>query len=488
VCLPLLCAAAAAWQIWARPRRDRTRTWPALCAVALVAMLAASVPAFAHGGGMPATWGNADPYLWVSQAKSMLNGPPPAPATRFPDRVAYDHLSHDGWAPGLPALTALAAVVAREDPVEVFGAVAALLYALTPLVTFAIARLALAWSPRLSLVAAAAVALSPYRLFATYYGWQPQVAGIACLLAAVLLFRVALAGGAERRGQTLLAALLGAGALGIYRLPFLPYLVFATGLVLGGYVVARRRRGSLRAVGRQAALFAGAAAALALPSLVSFAGHAGSFWRGEDDAAAWTDYVRGLPSDALGLLPRAPNLTRQPSDALKLLALSLSLLMLASGLRALRRRTAGHRDLVAALCVGSLAALLVAQLPVFTPYFSIKLDAYGTVPMILTALAPLEGRRLPPRKLAIGGLLTLLSLVVVTSSGRSTLSAAASASQSAHVAALPVTKAVTIDVRDSWQQMWALYFTRDHPALVPHPSDYLTTLGGHWQSEPGPTR
>ena len=479
--LPLALVVRAVRGLRARPRQARARLWLALGAVVAVAVLAASLPALVHGGGTPATWGNADPYLWVSQAKSLLDGPPPGPPTLFPDRLAYDNLTSGGWAPGLPALTALAAGVAREDPVEVFGAVAALLYALTPLVTFALARLALAWSSRLSVTAAAVVALSPYRLFAAYYGWQPQLAGVASLLAGALFLRLALAGGPAARRLALLAALMVAGALGMYRLPFLPYVVFASGLVAAGYAIARR--GMVRKVAHHVALFAGAVFVLALPSLVAFGEHASSFWRGEDDSAAWTDYVRGLPSDALGLLPRAPNLTRQPPDALKLLALTLSLLMLASGLRALRRKRTGYGDVVAALCIGSLAALLVAQLPVFTPYFSIKLAAYGAVPIILTALAPLEGRRLPPRKLVVGGLLALLSATVVALSGRATLSASASAALSTKAAALPASEAFTIRFRTSWKQMWALYFTRDHAVDVLHPSDYLTTLGSASRSQ-----
>jgi len=162
---------------------------------------------------------------------------------------------------------------------------------------------------------------------------------------------------------------------------------------------------------------------------------------------------------------------------LQFVALALSLVLLASGLVALRRAAGAHRDLVIALCVGSLAAILVAQLPLFTPYFSIKLNGYGAVPMILTALAPLNGRNLPPRKLAFGGLLALVSLAVVASAGRVTLSAAASASLSAEAAVLPSSEAVRIGFRSSWKQMWAVYFTRDHAASIAHPSDYLTRLG-----------
>jgi hypothetical protein len=36
---------------------------------------------------------------------------------------------------------------------------------------------------------------------------------------------------------------------------------------------------------------------------------------------------------------------------------------------------------------------------------------------------------------------------------------------------------ITIGFRSSWQQMWAVYFTRDHPVSITHPSDYLTRLG-----------
>jgi hypothetical protein len=500
--LPLLALAVALPRISAGRRRGRATTWAALASVALVGLLGASLPSFVHDAGAPATWGNADPYLWVSQAKSLLSGPPPAPETRYPDRVAYDDLSRDGWAPGLPALTAVGAVVAHEDPVDVFGAVAALIFALTPLVSYALARLTLAWSFRLSATAAAVVALSPYRLYSSYYGWQPQLAGVACLLGAVMLFRAMFDGAATGRRLSFLAALLVSGALGFYRLPFLPYLIFAMGLVIAGYLVTGRRNGwwPVRAAARPTAQLLGAATILAAPSVVDFLRHAGSFWRGEDDAAAWGRYVRGLPSDALGLLPRAPTLAYQPPGVLKVAAFGLSLVVLASGLRALRRDASGQRDLVASLCVGSLAALLVAQLPMFTPYFSIKLDAYGTVPMILTALAPLEGRRLPPRKLVVGGALVLLSLAAVVVAGRVTVSAATSESIAAETAALPLKERVTIGFRNSWKQMWAIYFTRDHPASIVHPSDYLTAIGlrrspcaylgalGGCRGRPGPTR
>jgi hypothetical protein len=467
---PLLVAAV----VVRRRRRSLCAPLP-LAAVALVAVLAASLPSFFHGGGTPATWGNADPYLWVSQAKSLISGPPPAPSTRFPDRVAYEELADNGWAPGIPALTALAAVVTRQDPVDVFGAVAALLYALTPLATYAIGRLALAWSTRLSVAAAAVVALSPYRLFSSYYGWQPQVAGVGCLLAALVLFRVGFAGS---RGLTLPAALLGAGALAIYRMPFLPYVVFAAALVVGGFVVMNRHdcARALRSVARQTCLLLAATLVLAAPSVAAFIGHADRFWSGGHEAAAFTHYVRGLPSDALGLAPRPPGLTRQLPGAVTVFALALALVLLASGVRALRRRETGQRDFVLALCVGSLAALAVAQLPVFSPYLSIKLDGYGTVPMILTALAPLEGRRLPPRRLVAGGVFALLSLALVVFAGRFTLSAAPSSAAARAVAHVP-SALVRINARNTWRQMWALYFTRDHPAVVSHPSAYLTSMG-----------
>jgi drug/metabolite transporter (DMT)-like permease len=157
-------------------------------------------------------------------------------------------------------------------------------------------------------------------------------------------------------------------------------------------------------------------------------------------------------------------------------ALALALALLATGLRTLGRRETGQRDFVLALCLGSLVALAVAQLPVFSPYLSIKLDGYGTVPMILTALAPLEGRRLPPRRLVVGGVFAFLSLALVVFAGRFTLSAPSSLA-----AASALTRAssppVRIDVRNTWQQMWALYFTRDQPAFVAHPSAYLTSMG-----------
>jgi hypothetical protein len=74
--------------------------------------------------------------------------------------------------------------------------------------------------------------------------------------------------------------------------------------------------------------------------------------------------------------------------------------------------------------------------------------------------------------LVVGGLLCLFSLVVVAFGSRATLSAAVVRPLTARAEKLPSSAAVTIPYRSAWGQMWAVYFTRDHPASIVHPSDY----------------
>ena len=448
-------------------------------AIAIVAVVSASVPALAHNSGAAATWGNADPYLWVSQAKSLLDGPPPGPSTLFPDRVAYEHVSRGGWAPALPAFDALASVSTGRDPVDAFGIVVAALFVLTPLASFAIARTALGWTPRLSAAAAVAVALSPSQLFAAYYGWLPQIAGAACALAAALAFRLAL--GEERAPWrlTLLAALFVAGALGIYRLPFLPYVVAILGVAPAGFLL--RHRASLRSAAasasRQTALLAVGCLVLVLPSAVAFAAHASTFWSVQTDVPSWHHYVRALPSDALGLTPRVPDLARAVFLGWRLAGLAVAGLLLVAGSTALWRSRARCPDLVLGIAAASVVAVAVTQLPTFTPYFSIKLMGYAAAPLILVALAPLDRHRPSSLAFAAPALLVASSLAVVLVAGFRTKTAEAFAPLSADAARISNGSSVEIGSRSTWDQMWTIYFVRDHPASVPHASDFLTGLG-----------
>jgi hypothetical protein len=479
--LATLCVLSAVPVALLRSRRlpQISRPQLAAAAIACIAIVPASVPALAHDTGAAATWGNADPYLWVSQAKSMLDGPPPAPATRFPDRVAYEHVTVGGWAPALPAFVALAALSTHRDPVDAFAIVVAALYVLTPLTIFAMARTALGWTPRLSFVAATVVALSPYQLYAAYYGWLPQIAAVACVLAAALAFRLALGADGAQVRLTSLAAVFVAGALGIYRLPFLPYLVFILSVVTLGYLLQNRHmlRPASANAAKQAALLAAGSLVLVIPSAFSFAAHASTFWSRQTGMDSWQRYVRALPSDALGLTPRFPDLGRSVFLGWQLLALVLAAALLIAGTLALRRTAARCADLVLSIVVASVLAVAVAQLPLFTPYFSIKLMGYAAAPMILVALAPLSGQRSLRPTMAVSALIVAASLAIVLVAGFRTKTAAALAPISAGTARIDSSSTVEIESRSTWEQMWTIYFTREHPASVPHPSDFLTGLG-----------
>ncbi len=459
-----------------RGRPRVTRSQLAVAAIACIAILPVSVPALAHDTGGAATWGNADPYLWVSQAKSLLDGPPPAPATRFPDRVAYEHLERGGWAPALPSFVALAALSSHRDPLDAFAIVVAALYVLTPLTAFAIARVALGWSTRLSFAAGVLVALNPFQLYGAFYGWLPQIAAVACVLAAALAFRLSLGRSGTQPRLTSLSALLIAGALGIYRLPFLPYLVFILAVVVLGYLLQNRHtlRHSVRQVARQGALLTAAALVFVLPSAAGFVAHGSTFWSRQADVASWQRYVRALPSDALGLTPRFPDLGRSMFLGWRVFALLLAAVLLIAGTLALRRSVARERDLVLGIAIASVLAVAVAQLPSVTPYFSIKLMAYAVAPMILVALAPLSGRRSFHPTIAVSALVVAVSLTVVIVGGFGTKSASALAPPSGDLGS---SAPVEVDFRSTWDQMWTIYYTRDHPTSVPHASDFLTGLG-----------
>src|SRR5205085_2180666 len=82
-CLSLLSA------VRLRAVRAIIRSAAAPAAIATLALVLNAAPALRQGNWVATSFGNADPYLWVSQARSLSSGPPAAPAATFPDRVTY---------------------------------------------------------------------------------------------------------------------------------------------------------------------------------------------------------------------------------------------------------------------------------------------------------------------------------------------------------------------------------------------------------------
>jgi hypothetical protein len=76
-----------------RSVRAIVRRTAAPAAIAALALALNAAPALRQGNWVATSFGNADPYWWVSQARSLSSGPPPAPAATFPDRVSYEMIT-----------------------------------------------------------------------------------------------------------------------------------------------------------------------------------------------------------------------------------------------------------------------------------------------------------------------------------------------------------------------------------------------------------
>ncbi len=143
--------------------------------VAAAALALTSAPALVNGGWDAAAIDNADPYVWVSEAKSMLDGPPAGPSSTFPDRVPYERIGD------------------LRSPVAVPFGVAAIAWERAPTLStstghsrgpyYASGSRHLLLRPcdlgvtkLLGSVAALAVVANAFVFYSTFNGWQAQIA------------------------------------------------------------------------------------------------------------------------------------------------------------------------------------------------------------------------------------------------------------------------------------------------------------------------
>ncbi|MDQ3874209.1 MAG: hypothetical protein M3322_01465, partial [Actinomycetota bacterium] len=132
---------------------------PLVVAVAAIAM--AGAPSVARGDWRVASlYGSTDAYHWSSQARAYLHAPAAAPASEHPDRVTYERSRTQHWAVAIPFGLLQLSWLSRSDPPDVYGALAALVFCLLPLVTFIVARACLGWRTRFAAAGALAVAVN----------------------------------------------------------------------------------------------------------------------------------------------------------------------------------------------------------------------------------------------------------------------------------------------------------------------------------------
>jgi hypothetical protein len=455
---------------------------PVLLAVVSVAALA--VPWAVEGSWEAATYGNADPYLWVSQARAYLDDPPPSPATEYLDRQAYEKITRENWPTALPFGVASVAAAARADPVESYSAFAVLLGALLTLVAYFTGRALFDWTPRKAAAGALVASLSGYLLFATWYGWQAQVGLTAFALLSLASFRLALERGGLFR-EAVAAGIFAAAAMATYGSLFGAF-VPAFVAVLVAYALALRRI-EPRPVGRVllisliAAIGAGfVPATRALRSLGTL-----------DNSLAvpdWERYAHGHVAEAIGLMPRSVDLGR-PSLGWSIVATAAAFtigLVLWDVVRSGRASELGNRsDFLLGTCTYFLAMLLILRLPPFSPYVSMKIAGYGAAFLTLTAFAALTVPR--PRHWATSRLSGYTRIAAVflfaTATGVTYLSAFTNLRGSHSYEALrgrvPAQDGalVAVDVADAWRQSWILYYLRDRRIVLRKPSTYIVGAG-----------
>jgi hypothetical protein len=453
------------------PRIARAGGVPA--ALALVAVALAGAPSVADGDWrVTSLYDSTDAYHWVSQGRAYFEGPAPAPVSEHPDRLTYERSRTQHWAVAVPFGAGLVAWLSRSDVAETYGALAAALFALLPLAGYAAARAVLGWSRRLAAAAGAALALNASLLFASHFSWQQQVVGSALAFAAAALLWLGLRGEATGR-VLLLAGLLAAGAIGTYRLGFAPFLA---GLLATVVVACLWRSDDRRTVARRAAVFAGTAVVLAIPSLVALVrGLPGFIDSGGFSTEFKEGFARGQPGEALGLVPNVWAIEDGWADPLRIgwliVASALTAFLLVAGAR--RSRPSGFVLAGTALVLVGYALLL---LPRFAPYLSYKLLAYGAPFLVLLALTPFAertGRAMRGAAAAAAVLLVASSAVATVAAGRD----AQAAPRLTAVSGLPANAIVTVSTDDPWRQAWEIYDLRDLRVSVEHPTYLLTAQG-----------
>ena len=465
-------------------RAFRASAAPAVVAVAAVVL--AGAPGVARGDWRVTTlYGSTDAYHWSSQARSYGDGPAAAPTSEHPDRLTYERSKRQHWAVALPFGLLQLAWLSGSDPADVYGAFAALVFCLLPLAAYATARACLQWSVRFAILGALALVANASLLFASHFSWQQQLAGTAFAFASAGALWLALERGAGRR-ETVLAALLAAGALATYRLGFAPYLagLLACTVVVGA-AVCRRSGGDVGRVVRSAAGFGALFACLAAPSLDALLRGFPDFY---SSGGFSTDFKRSFPeghlAEAVGLVPRVWSVKGSwPSIAEWgwLAAATVPAVgMLIAGLVAARRAGGRRAVFLVAGSVLAIAAYCVLLLPTFASYLSFKVLAYGAPFLVLLALTPAVVGS-PRMRFFVAGAFAALALpsaavatVAAIDDSRTPGVLPTLASAAARV---PPDDVIAVAIDDPWEQAWALYYLRERRVSVERPSYLLTAQG-----------
>lgn len=461
-------------------RVTRKAGWPAL--VAAVALAVTAVPALRDGTWSASSYGNGDPYVWVSQARSLSDGPPASPASAFPDRVPYELITKGHWATGLPVGLAAVSALGGLDPAEAYEAFAVIISSLLVLGVFAVARGCLAWSSRLAAIAAGGVAANGLLLMSAYFGWQAQLLMTVFGTLAILTLPVCMDRKALAR-ESLLPALFVAAGIATYGWVFAPFVGVAGAVALACWLVRARSSVGRRRIAVRAGAVAGLTIVLGLvPIIEAIRSYAEA--RGRFDPSilqSWAIYDWAFPSDALGLIARA-GVEKTPGTGWSIWAIAVTVLLLGAGVARARAFRNPRGYVVVAATAAILALLAALAVTGASPYTSMKLMGYAAPLFTLLALSAFVPRK--PRGTRVGRLRMLGSLagVLFGFTTAATIAYAAiwtrpaSEVESAVAAArrLAPNGGLRIAVEDTWRQVWLVYYLRDRRLSVRSPSVYLT--------------
>jgi hypothetical protein len=465
----------------------RSAKWP--LAVAAFALAINAAPALKTGSWVATSFGNADPYVWTSQASSLDEGPPPAPAASFPDRVSYDMLTKDHWPAGLPVGLGSVAQLGRLDPADGYEAFAAVISALLALAVFAGARGVLLWGTRFSALAGAIVGANGLMLLSTYFGWQAQLLLTVFGTLAVLMLPVCMDRRAAKR-EAALPSLFFAAGIATYGWVFAPFVAVGGAVGLACLLMSPRSSIGRRGMATRLALVGGLTVAFGLVPIVEAVWRY-SVARGRFNAAllhTWSNYDWAYPSDALGLIIRVGT-QKSPGAGWTAFAIAIAVGLLGIGATRMRsiRNPRGYVTVAAGTTL--IAALALLAVVHASPYTSLKLMGYAAPLLTLLALSTFV-RRTPPDAAGgsaavrhVGGVLaTTAAAAAFASTTIFTVVYALKWVQPATVVhgvataagRLPKDDAVRIDYGDAWRQSWLVYFLRDRKLSVARPSVYLT--------------
>jgi hypothetical protein len=459
----------------------RRATVPVLLAVLAVGLSGA--PSLGNRTWAVISFGNGDQYYWVSQAEALADGPVPRPASVHPDRVAYDLISIQHMPVGLPVGVAQVASLGSRDPSDAYEAFGSIIFALLAVSVFFVARGCLHWTSRLASVAGALVAANGYLLFASYYGWQAQLALTTFGLLAVMTLAICCDRKALGRERLLPAVFIAAG-IATYGWVFSAFagvgLAVALATGLNEFRSVRGRRRVAWSVGTATGLGLVLGLVPTVEAVRAFLLKGGNGQANAAELRAWSHYSWAFPSDAVGLIGRTIHL-KSPGVGWTVLALAVTIALLALATTRIRAFGNPRGHVLAAACAALLIGLAVLALNGSSPYLSMKLMGYGAPFFTLFVLSTFVRRR--PRTegvnpvillAALAGLFFCLTSFVSVAEGiRSTRPTTFFQGIEEAAAKTPRSSAIRIDYTDVWHQVWLIYFLRDRRLSVPKPTIYL---------------